>query len=209
MLTPEERLKDIINKIQREGKADDSRVVHLVVRTRKLIEARGLKKKFPLINFFCNWVVHPKIDRSPEGWWILKQITDILIQNAQSEDMRTIIEGVSNTLAPKRLRNEFIELYKDHGLLTYFFDIDENWESFYNMLITEVRDTPITINTRMKKGKQTIELIETNTQDSFFQKPTEFWISGNLNEPLFWHVKVFVPEKDGEITIKSELKTML
>ena len=222
---PEEWLKELLDKIESSKIIDDSRIIDLVVRTRRLLEKKiadiqkqeGLpeqkreqiiketRERYSLLIFFCHWAVHPEISRSKTGWWILKEITNILVANAHTEDTNAIIMAISNTLAPQKLREQFVSLYKEYNLPAFIFENTKDWIAFYSGLITYVRDTPITIDTTRQKGRKILQSIEERTENSFFKNPTEFWVSGEINKPLYWNVKVFVQDK-GEITIKSNLK---
>lgn len=41
---------------------DEIQVVYILALSRKILEAKNIKGKFPLVNFFCNWALHYQID---------------------------------------------------------------------------------------------------------------------------------------------------
>lgn len=57
---------EIIEKLRKElntGITTEPQVVYLMAGIRKLIEHDNLQAKFPALNFYCNWVLHTKLER--------------------------------------------------------------------------------------------------------------------------------------------------
>ena len=41
---------------------DEVEALYILALARKILEAHNLRKRFPLLNFFCNWALHYRID---------------------------------------------------------------------------------------------------------------------------------------------------
>ena len=46
-----------------DGVASEERVVYVMRSIRKLLEIDGAQRKYPALNFYCNWVLHNKLER--------------------------------------------------------------------------------------------------------------------------------------------------
>lgn len=57
----------ILEKISRElakENPDECRVVYVLSRIRKYLEATGLQERYKYLNFYCNWALHTRIDKT-------------------------------------------------------------------------------------------------------------------------------------------------
>lgn len=71
----------IIEKISRElakGNPDECRLVYVLSRIRKYLEATNAKEKYKYLNFYCNWALHTRIDDTKAMEEVLR---DLLGQN--------------------------------------------------------------------------------------------------------------------------------
>ena len=58
----------IVEKLNRELAEpinSERQVVYILAETRKLLELAGMRERFPQLTFFCNWAMHPTLDRGP------------------------------------------------------------------------------------------------------------------------------------------------
>lgn len=58
----------IVEKLNRELAepiTSERQVVYILVETRKLLELMGMLETYPQLTFFCNWAMHPTLDREP------------------------------------------------------------------------------------------------------------------------------------------------
>ncbi|MGA2116637.1 MAG: hypothetical protein ABSH56_18000 [Bryobacteraceae bacterium] len=58
----------IVQKLNRELSepiASERQVVYILVETRKLVELLGLRDEYAKLIFFCDWAMHPILDRPP------------------------------------------------------------------------------------------------------------------------------------------------
>lgn len=64
--------KEITNEMQ---------VVYILSRIRKILEIKKLKSKYPILNFYCNWVLHSEITKT-DG----KEVNKILKEFIEKPD---------------------------------------------------------------------------------------------------------------------------
>ena len=58
----------IVEKLNRELTetiTSERQVVYILVETRKLLELMGMREDYPQLCFFCDWAMHPTLDRVP------------------------------------------------------------------------------------------------------------------------------------------------
>ncbi len=70
---------DIQEKLSKELKRDlkyESQVVYILSRIRKLLEIENAKRKYKVLNFYSNWSLHSKIDRTEPVREILKEFIE-------------------------------------------------------------------------------------------------------------------------------------
>ena len=61
----EDALKQKLTRLLSSPIETEERVVYFFVELRKLMEQTKTKEKYPVVNFYCNWVVHIHLSNSP------------------------------------------------------------------------------------------------------------------------------------------------
>lgn len=104
-------------------------LVFLMVYIRKFLDS-DKRYVFPLIRFYCDWVVHTKKDKiTPE----IKKIATLL-ENPQN---------ITNFLEMSELRREFIIFLRKFKLPIIFAEDEINWHSFCSMLFGTIAEQPL------------------------------------------------------------------
>lgn len=95
----------------------ESEVQHFFVLVRKLIEkvSKSDKNQYALINFYCDWTVHSKIDRSKEGAKILTQIHEIIFEHLKKKDNSTLASELTSALSFDLARVQLNKLISRFG----------------------------------------------------------------------------------------------
>ena len=75
-------------------------ILRIMTAFRQIIEHQGIQSKYPYLNLYANWVVHPKIDKSITAFRILELLTDAMIAHNENPTKGTwindaVIEGLS------------------------------------------------------------------------------------------------------------------
>jgi hypothetical protein len=103
-----ERLAAHVEAMKRN--IDPSTVSKLMSLSRQVLEETKKKDQYPILNLFCDWSLHPKLDR--------KDAKNVLaaIEDALSEEMEKPGHFTADTfmaiVSPRRLRDEMIALFK-------------------------------------------------------------------------------------------------
>ncbi|MFA5393812.1 MAG: hypothetical protein WC081_03475 [Candidatus Ratteibacteria bacterium] len=95
----------------------EAEVQHLFTLTRKLVERvpRIDFAQYTLINFYCDWSLHSKIDRSEAGSKILARIHDIIFSHLKKPDNSSLASGLTAALSFDVARTELNRLISWHG----------------------------------------------------------------------------------------------
>lgn len=145
--------KDLESKIKSAldigYKITESEIRSLIILIRKRIELMKEveTQKYLIINLFCNWCAHTKIDKSNTGLRIIAKINDTLVEIKNSQDSSEIQLKLSQAIGYVFLRKELNLFCKNIGLNQYF-ELDEVgnnfWGHFIARLIEIIRDVPMT-----------------------------------------------------------------
>ena len=117
-------------------------VCFLMVQARHLIETADGPKRYRLIGFYADWIVHSALDRSPVCCEVLRDITRTIAENF-NQTSPDITRQISQVIGFPKLRLQLISLYNDKGLPTPLFDYYENWRGFLSHLLWALAGQPI------------------------------------------------------------------
>ncbi len=138
----EEKLKPLLANDPIDNERD---VVYLMVELRKVLDhAYDRETDFPLLRFYCDWIVHTEKSRS------LRHIAPIV--QGVYDDVKTQIERGPFYLPEKpkivsfmymdELRAEMESLFRNEGLQADLFERD-SWVRFVAALVQVLVDQPI------------------------------------------------------------------
>lgn len=133
-------LSEILEKLNKEISKDiteESQVVYILSRIRKYLEIKDIKSKYKYLNFYCNWVLHSKIERTQPVIEILRDF------NNGSDD--------GKFLKFEYLYTDLNSFLKDEGLDSNIFFAKENYLRFINLLLDVLSDTPVEFYSDDKK----------------------------------------------------------
>lgn len=124
----EENLEKLKKELQKEIK-EECQVFCIMARIRKALEHHSLKNKFSVLNFYCNWVFHTKLDKTD----IIRDIFKKRLPDAKD---------IEPFLAFDHLRKELKIFLKNFCLLK----MDEkSKEQFIKILSDILIETPLII----------------------------------------------------------------
>ncbi len=165
---------------------------------RELLEYDGLKKSYPYVNLYGTWVVHPKIDRSPEGFEMLKKLTQsICIHNS---DPRSVEDGdihkrIIDTCGIITLRSELRDLLDSIGLSTLIVTDYELWKGVLSLLLQDLDGKPIRAPSMSKKKLEEIRSIAQACGQPEWEV-TGFWFFADAGSAM-WEISSKASEKKG------------
>lgn len=125
-------VSEILEKLNREINKkifEESQVVYILSRIRKYLETKELKRKYKYLNFYCNWALHSRINRT----------------EPVSEILRDFNNGIDNGkfLKFEYFYNDFKSFLDDEKLNSEIILENENYLRFINLLLDILSDTPV------------------------------------------------------------------
>jgi hypothetical protein len=149
-----ERLEKIA-KILNATELTESHVQHLFVLARKLIATAPVEHagKFTLLRFYCDWTVHPQLDRSPQAAQMIEKANVILAEHRKygldaEKFERQVVAAFSLNQARSQLAR-LISLY-DERVATSIND--KRWNEIVKGLAEIVSECPMKLDAEHHPG---------------------------------------------------------
>jgi hypothetical protein len=138
---------EILNKISQliASPMREADVQHLFTLARKLIDKvpSSDRKQFSLLKFYCDWTMHPGIDRSESGASILANAHNIIADHLQKQDNSTFAADLTAALSLNTVRTQLNNLLKYFGGKS---DVDETkWREVVSVMIEIIAHCPLKI----------------------------------------------------------------
>lgn len=163
---PIEMRSDILEKLSRElsrAPQRESDVVYLFVELRKLIQHDNARDRYPIVNMFCDWVVHVRLT----GKSAAELVSAI---RHQLETHPETCESISDDLfSLDVLRRELAKFLRAFGLPDTLVKDDRRWFPMVALYINVVSDCPLLAKQRNRRFSLTVE--STRPSDLFTRDP--------------------------------------
>src|ERR1700679_3009352 len=155
----EDALKEKPSRVLNSPIEAEEPVVYFFVELRKLMERTKTKEKYPVVNFYCNWVVHIRLSNSPvaDGFVHLidNGLAEMLSGNLSGELRQKLNDLVNDNLL-RAERQECLEF------LTLPSSADwsiERWSTFRHMLGLVIADCAIFIRASKSTPTRFVESV--------------------------------------------------
>lgn len=132
-------------------------VVYVLVKIRKFLEHRSLKKQLWFLSFFCDWVLHHKLDRS--GAKKILGMFDSQLGNFNPEhpDQLYWQDHVHKLFSLDEWRDELLQFLNQNRLPSVWAQDDFAWNETLRLYSEEVQDTPLILTgTNLKYLRQLV-----------------------------------------------------
>lgn len=155
---------EIIEKLrtlQQKQTLEESRIQHLFVLARKLIEKQPQNNKvhYALLKFYCDWTLHPGIEHSEEGALLLSRMHDTILIHFKKTNNSSFAKDLTTTLSLENVRNQLNELiFKSGGSPDMF--TRQNWEEIIPILAEIISHCPLKIDIKYPKLLKIKQLIK-------------------------------------------------
>ncbi|MGB2580770.1 MAG: hypothetical protein WBC83_03685 [Minisyncoccia bacterium] len=130
---------EILEKLNRELEKDiheECQVIYIMSRIRKYLESKNQKNKYKYLNFYCNWALHSKIERT-------EPVVDILREFIEDRDNGSFLQF-------DHLVTDLRDFLNENGLSEKLFK-KENFLRFVNLLVDIYSDTPVEVYPEEKR----------------------------------------------------------
>lgn len=144
-------LRWLLEDLPKRAALTQDDVISIFLRIRQLFEMeKNLQNQYPLLNLFCNWVVHTKLKDSNTIYRFLvgvsKSISSAIhLQNGEDarEATNQFISHAGDLLRIPQLRRDIRKLFQQQGIETYLTDKKEWWDGFIALLLREIAEKPL------------------------------------------------------------------
>jgi hypothetical protein len=134
------KIIDRLSEIETTGTVSEDQAIAILVFLRQHLEEMGLKKKYGVTRFYCDWTLHVSLDRKP-----VENILDNIF-NVLDDESLNLNDRVNELLMMKALRAEINEILRDEGIVTKVFDSQSIWRWFVVRLLGLVLEKPLRRN---------------------------------------------------------------
>jgi hypothetical protein len=185
----QDKLNAIFNKMI-GNRGFQPEILHSVfIAIRRLIEQNSKENDYKTTWFYCNWQAHVRIDRSSQGYSMIRKISQIFLQNLDNEDVDYISRKISNELSLSNLHNELdvlFDVYKINKLI-----LEPNvWDFVVQVVVDNIDAVPITLPERSELYKELEEQVKKINPDHWEKiLPTSLYVSVE-NGKAYWNLQM-------------------
>jgi hypothetical protein len=152
-------------ELQKGDAFTEPRVVYVLVQARKLLEVMN-DKDFETLKFYCDWVLHLKLDRSKGASNVIKLFESI--QKAADNRDAELFQSRSiwlfeHVLNADTFRNQLIDVLCRNEILPEIFTDDANWYEFLHHYGAIIDGVPLEL--KIKSANQITRVIVTRQED--------------------------------------------
>lgn len=191
-----------LRKLTRKPRLYNSDMIILMSQSRIVLEERRWQSKYPILNLYCNWTLHPEISGSMVAHKMLEELTEVLLgyDAAKTEDKDKTIRKVSNAIGLPALRKDFTGFFKKLRFPTQMFDNHGVWKGVAGMIISHLLDRPLEFPEmpallKRPKTKAIHDSIRNKAKGtSLAVKSFQFFTPDGIQ--LYWKIKTTEPNID-------------
>jgi hypothetical protein len=186
-------IRKIINRlieIESTGTVSEDQAIAILVFLRQHLEEAGLKKKYEVTRFYCDWTLHVSLDRKP-----VENILDDIFSVLDDESLN-LNDRVNELLMMKDLRGEINEIVRDEGIVTKVFDSQTIWRRFVTKLLGLVLEKPLRRNKPSDSshvGELTLIAPDVNQLDEDYVRRHKL-----KDGMVFWRIRRFPEDHEYE-----------
>jgi hypothetical protein len=162
---------------------DNAAIAFIFSNFRQLIEEKNLASKYPIINFYANWVLHTKLDRSAICVSTLSSMVKAICKPSTNKNF---IDEICVILHEDKLRIELVQLCRNFKIIQILTK-KNFWRPVYSQLLPEVTNKPLipqnilAPNTNLLVSPSQHHKV---TQSSYIA----FWLHGKRGAQAQWSI---------------------
>jgi hypothetical protein len=131
---------EIVDKLNRELQKDiceECQIVYILSKIRKILEINDDEKnRYKYLKFYCDWSLHPKIDRT-------ESVKDFLCDFIEGSDDGKFLKF-------DHFYNDFKNFIKEHQLSEKILE-KNTYIKFINLLLEVLSETPVEVHLEEKR----------------------------------------------------------
>ena len=198
-----ERQKSEIEEICANGNLNKSNVIHLLSNLRQIIEEHTAQSQYPVLNLYCNWVLHPIISGSNTAFRILEQLTDAMIAHNSDQGTQWINDAVIEGMQLHVLQLEILEFSRKYNIAVEILKSEFFWRVFAKILLDILCDKPLVFPKKLKDKAKDIHdriVIKAHMSGNMVNGVMSVWFE-NIDGKHYWSINTLAKTK-------TELKIM-
>jgi len=180
-----QNLKQKIQDTIRAGFKSETEIVYLMVNIRKIIELDNSYEKFQYLNFYCNWILHSKLNHK-FAQEVIKKFESIYIKRCSGQKIERYPFELRQISRMDKLVEQFSNFCQSYALDDFTEDINTLTKFLY-LYVQALTGTPL----RIKIDNATYLLQEVSLQTELAIEPQE----GHQFYKISWILK----DKNGNI----------
>jgi hypothetical protein len=206
------KIKDLLAQFEKTKKVSPTDQHYLISQIRQVLEHKGYKQKYNIVNFYCNWTLHTNLSGSVQCFKMIEEIGGSLISaigdNFSEDEAKHLtnifIDTANKIFSVDILREQLIALFKEMGFSDFLFS-DDNWLKFVRTLLEDIYDKKISYPEEIsesfepksklnKKAKESymrlLESARAKRPDNYLRLVvTSIYISKNEDNKFTWNVQ--------------------
>jgi hypothetical protein len=159
----EDALKEKLARVLSSPIETEERIVYFFVGLRKMMERTKTKEKFPVVNFYCNWVLHIGLSNSPVADGILLLMDDGLAESLSGTLSADIVQKLNDLVNDDLFRVEMRECLEFLVLPSTADWSIEQWSKFRSVLGLVIADCPLSLRRNKSVSTRYVESVTLST----------------------------------------------
>lgn len=204
MATSTQTISDILS---RSDWTQDN-ILRIMIAFRHILEEKKLESKYPFLNLYCDWVLHPEISRSTTGFKILEFLTDAMIaHNSNPKKSKWINDAINEIISLHKFKENIETLCQELNINRDVLINKENWKKFVQLLIIyELQKKPIKFSDNLKgKARYIYDSIQSKASKSGYKGNAILGISFTTHQGnIYWKIDTEESIKNG-LTIVGQI----
>jgi hypothetical protein len=145
------KLRNLLKRLQESKTCSVQDQHYLLSQVREILEHKGYRSKYKILNLYCNWLLHTKISGSMQCYSMLKEVGEATLSacaKGQSEEQgkestETYIRTARLVFNFNALRQQLTDLFCELDFPNFLFTDDINWRKFLGVSLSELQEKPL------------------------------------------------------------------
>jgi len=152
----------LTHHLSSRGPLTESRIVYILVETRKLLELQDELGKYPTLRFFCDWALHTTLSRA--GAQRILQLFDqactlSCANGILPPDLERAIADIVNL---RQFKDEFARVLAAYNLPSTI--VTKRWPAFLHSYTAVIEDCPLTVGSAKLQNIKRVTLYKINAR---------------------------------------------
>ncbi len=164
---------------------DNAAITFIFANFRQLIEEKNISSQFQILNFYSNWILHSKLDRSAV---CIKTLSSIVVAISKPKKRKNFIDEICGLLNESKLREELILICRAYRIKQTLTK-KRVWRLVYAQLLPELTHKPL-IPQNTITPNTTLTLTAGQHHRVSLSSYVAFWLHGKRGQQAQWSIAV-------------------